>query len=390
MRIAIILLEDFPGSDNRVQRQSSALRDAGHEVRVFAATGPSVEAEWQGVAIERSSVRRVKAGSKRRRLWEYTAFCLSAFGWTWSVARRWKPDVVQVANMPDWLVFSALPARWFSDSRIVLDLHDPMPELWIAKSNHTWLRALLVWLEGASIRRADRCIVATGPMSRAIEARHAGVRCEVVMNAVDEVNFPRTEPKAPRTDGFVVGFHGTLAQRFGVGAVVEAVAAFRSRGHEVRFVVVGDGDAAPALKARVQELGLGDSVEFLGQKLASDLSAIITRFDVATVPYLDSPFMRLAYSSKSLEYAISGIPMLVTDLPAMHDLFDETEVRYVAPGDAQAVDRSTREAAESPEAMREMATRAQRRVEQHTWRAVAPHYVTLVEETQPRSRKAHR
>ena len=37
-------------------------------------------------------------------------------------------DIVHVHNMPDFLVFSALVPKLFG-SKVLLDLHDPMPEL---------------------------------------------------------------------------------------------------------------------------------------------------------------------------------------------------------------------------------------------------------------------
>lgn len=377
--MAFVVLEDFPGSETRVQRQAGALVEAGHDVRVFAASGPSEEVEWNGVKIERSRLRRVKVGSRLRRLVEYSVFCLDAFGWCWGTSRRWAPDVVQVANMPDWLVFSALPARWFAGSRIVLDLHDPMPELWAAKKGRAGVRSIIEWLEGLSIMAADRCLVATGPMARAIEARHPAASCVVVMNAVDEARFPYREPRVRQASGLVVGYHGTLASRFGVSVLLGAFARLLADGEPARLVIVGDGDEQAALKKRAAALGIEASVGFLGQRPADTLSELIADFDVGTVPYVDSEFMRLAYSTKSFEYAISGVAMLVADIEPMRDLFQSDEVTFVPPGDEDAWLTALRFARDEPELMNERAIRAGQRVGEYSWMRLRGAYVHLIE-----------
>ena len=67
-------------------------------------------------------------GSKLKYLTQYSAFILRSFLHlaTRSFSRRY--DFVHIHNMPDVLVFSALVPKALG-AKIILDLHDPMPEL---------------------------------------------------------------------------------------------------------------------------------------------------------------------------------------------------------------------------------------------------------------------
>lgn len=378
MRVAFIVLEDFPGSETRVQRQVAALLATGHEVRVFAASGESRCDSWRGAVVERSHMRRMKGGGAGRRLFEYVAFCAAALFWSMRRAMRWRPDIVQVANMPDWLVFSAMPFRWLCHSKIVLDLHDPMPELWSAKGGRGPLRRALQLIEGLSIASADVCLVATHPMKRAIERRHSECLCHVVMNSVDESTFHPVTPRVADEGCFVVGYHGTIAQRFGVELVVRAFARLHAEHPKSRLVLIGGGDGLPIVQSLVSELGLGSCVDMLGQRPSVDLPDLISTFSVGLVPYLDSEFMRLAYSTKSMEYAISGVPMLVTQIPGIADLFREDEVLYVPPGSEDEWVRGLDYALRNPRDMIQRAFRAQARVEDYLWSAASSTYLGLL------------
>ena len=48
--------------------------------------------------------------------------------------------------------------------------------------------------------------------------------------------------------------------------LIEAVAALRKRGIECKLLLAGDGELRPELDAQVQNLGLADAVQFLGQR----------------------------------------------------------------------------------------------------------------------------
>src|SRR5207247_8680052 len=73
---------------------------------------------------------------------------------TLHVKRRY--DVVQVHTMPDFLVFAALIPKLLG-AKIILDVHDLMPELYAAKfgvPKENWLIRLITWVVRRSVALA--------------------------------------------------------------------------------------------------------------------------------------------------------------------------------------------------------------------------------------------
>lgn len=382
MRVALVVLEEFPGSENRVQRQALALRDSGHEVRVLAARGDVRTGEWEGIRVDRTLVGRRKAGSMKRRLWEYVAFTLEAWMWCRKLAREWQPHAVQFASMPDWLVFCGRPCRVRCDSRLLLDLHELMPELLDAKGSRPALRRWLVWLERASVKYADELMVPTEMCAEILSRRIPDRAAAVVLNGVDLRRF--SVSPTPRSSGAepVIGYHGTLAERFGLETVIRACAALADAGpgEEWQLTLIGDGTARAALQTLAADLGIDERVRFLGQRPSNEIPGLASGFDVAVVPYNDSEFMRLAYPTKAFEYGALGVPMLCSDLPSIRRLFGPEEVLFVPPGDPQAWAEALQwtMANPGPTTARARAARV-RTIKDYSWDTWQHTYVEVVE-----------
>lgn len=74
---------------------------------------------------------------------------------------------------------------------------------------------------------------------------------------------------------------------------------------EVDWVVIGDGRELPALKARADELGLTDRVEFMGQLPPDEALAELARCHVMALPSIDEAF-GVAY----VEALACGVPAI--------------------------------------------------------------------------------
>src|SRR5712692_1957400 len=163
IRMCILRHNLYP-CDVRVSRQATALLAAGFEVDVLCLgeEGEPRQESVRGVTVHRLPIHH-KRGSRARYVVEYlTSLVLSTAALTYLHLRR-HYDIVQVSNMPDFLVFAAIAPKLLG-AKIVLDLLDPMPELYLAKygvtENHPMAR-LLSWQEGLSIRFSNRVVTVT-------------------------------------------------------------------------------------------------------------------------------------------------------------------------------------------------------------------------------------
>src|SRR5579884_3714558 len=216
-RICILRHGYFP-MDVRVRRETNALIAAGFEVDIVCLRLPGQP--WRE-SVDGATIYRVPVGHHRGRRRQYIAryaasllLCALAAS-ALHVWRRY--DIVQINTMPDLMVFAALLPKLLG-ARIVLDIHDLMPELYISKfgaTRRSLLTRLIILQEGASIALADRVITVTEEFRRILIGRHGREDIAVIMNCPDDSILPRRAPTPAlpspangRSRRFVLVSHG--------------------------------------------------------------------------------------------------------------------------------------------------------------------------------------
>ncbi len=107
----------------------------------------------------------------------------------------------------------------------------------------------------------------------------------------DEVQFSnaareelRREWNIPR-DGIVIGSIGKLVDFKGYTHLIDAAQRLVPLVPAVKFVIVGDGELRSSLEEKTAQLGLKEYILFCGYR--TDLSALLSAFDIYTQPSLD-------------------------------------------------------------------------------------------------------
>jgi glycosyltransferase involved in cell wall biosynthesis len=370
--------------DPRVQRQALALVARGHHVDVICArTGDEPRtAVIDGVRVCRLPIFRQRGAGMLSQLIEYGAFVMWAAAQLLRLQLRGRYDVVQVHNVPDFLVLAALPAKVIG-TPILLDLHDLMPEFFASRFGGRMdsLPVRIVrWQERMSRALADHVITVTELWRQTLISRGASAdRVGVVMNAPDERLYP---PRPPRTDAagpVRLIYHGTVTHRYGIDILLRAVAQARDR-VPLRLTLHGRGEMAGEVSALVDDLGLTDIVTLSREKLAvEDLAALIAEADIGVVPNRNDVFTDGILPTKLMEYAAIGVPAIVARSSATTAYFTDDMVRYVDPEDAPAMADAIVELAQRPDLRRDLAVRARAFQDAHPWSAEADRYLSLVE-----------
>ncbi len=120
---------------------------------------------------------------------------------------------------------------------------------------------------------------------RDVVVEHEGCSPSVIEHIPNGVRLPdpsqissSTPPEVdPRGDGPLVGMVGRLGWKKGYEYALEAFAKVRDRVSGLRVDIVGDGDLRDELQSRARELGLEDTVRFLGQQ--TDVPRRMSTFD---------------------------------------------------------------------------------------------------------------
>ncbi len=402
LRVCMVVYSTYP-ADPRVRREAEALAGEGALVDVVCLRGEGERGleDVRGVRVVRLPVSRTRGGALRY-AWEWGLFiAMSAAVVAWlHFVRRY--TVVHVHNMPDFLVASALLPR-FAGARLVLDLHDPTPEVFMTKygigEEHPLTRAL-VFLERTSIRLAHLVLTPNEAFRRLFVSRGCPARkIAIVMNSpqesvfgADVVAHTRSKPKRPRARGGkrgprVLMYHGTVVERHGLGTALEAVARLRKDVPELEFRIFGDGDWVDELKGRVRELGLGACVSYRGRVPLERIAAEIPAADAGVVPNERTPFTELNLPTRIFEYLAMGRPVVAPRTRGVLDYFGEGELYLFEPGDADDLARAIGRALKPGRARTAVLARGIEVYRRHAWALEAERLVGLYERLLgPRSR----
>lgn len=211
-------------------------------------------------------------------------------------------------------------------------------------------------------------------------------RVVVIGNAVDPDAFrPRPADPALRAslgvdrDEVVLGYLSSLVAYEGVDHLLAAIALLRGRGHAVRGLVVGDGDARPALEHRARRLGLASAVRFAGRVPPDDVQRWYAQIDVFVVPRVDARVTRTVTPLKPLEAMAMARPVVVSDLPALRELVQPgvTGLAFV-PDDPRSLADTVEPLLDDPSARAALGAAAREWVAgERTWRANGERYRRL-------------
>ncbi len=374
-RIAIVV-HSVVAFDPRIQRQVSALEQSGYEVDVFGLRQPGETAEER-----RGSVRFIRLPVNRwflgfaGHLAEYMAFSAVAL---WSLARRHAHrhyDLVQVATVPDFLAFSALPERMVGVP-LLLDLHEDMPEFFRDRFDSPMLRPLHPLVEmtsRAAAAVATELITVHEPLRQlAIDRGVDPNRITVVMNSADVAIFdPDRYPRRPfMADGVLkLVHHSNLHRLYGLDVAIRAIASIDDI--PLRLDVYGDGPSRMETERVIAATGTSGRVFLHGRVALDQLPALLAASDIGLVPTLPTHYARFSLSTKLLEYAAMGVPTIASDLPTFRHYFTDKALYYATPGDAVDLARAIRDLAAHPEAAVARGQAARQEASSYAWDAQA-------------------
>jgi glycosyltransferase involved in cell wall biosynthesis len=316
---------------------------------------------------------------------QYGLFAVVAAAVVTALDLRRRFDVVQVNSMPDALVFAAALPR-LRGARIVLDLHECMPEFFQAKygvaADHPAVR-LLAAAEQASIRFADQAITCTEPMrQRLVERGAAAHRIGVVLNSSDEAIFDaRRHPPRPREPGrFTLICHGAIEQSYGLDTLVQAAAIVKDEIPGLRVEIYGEGTYRAELEALARGLGLNGAVRFSdGFVPIEELLRAIASADAGVVAMRRNVFRELTHCNKMFDFVSMRRPALVSRTRAVEAYFGDSCFAMFESGDEYDLARAIRSLYHDPGMAARLVERALEASAPYRWETQREVYVRLVE-----------
>ncbi len=286
-------------------------------------------------------------------------------------------DLIQVNTMPDFLVF----ATWYprlTGAKILLDLHEPTPELWKSKFEKRKMRFLIRFMERIeqmAISYADQSITVNETIRQRFIERGADEKKISIIRNVPSETFQKSGIAQLPEDQFKIITHGSIEKRYGHELILQALTLLKDRIPGIHLYIVGDGEDAPQLRQKVSELSLSEDVTFTGWVPIETIPRLIAAADLGIVSILPTAFGELCQPNKLFEYVALQKPVVAPRLPAITESFDDDSLIYFEPGNPADLADRVEEFYRNPQIKSELAQNAFRVYERLKWSRVKTDYV---------------
>ncbi len=370
--------------DARVIRYAEGLAAAGHDVTVLCLQDPNdpPSERVNGVDIHRISFERRRGG----KIWYILEYVIAFFLFAAKLTRlelKQHFDIIHIHNMPDFLVFTGIVPR-LRGAKLILDLHDPMPELFMSKYDleRGFFIKLLEIEEKISLWFAHRLITVDQSFVDIFVKR--GIRANkitIVRNMPDDRFFAELDVQRD-PDHFVLIFAGTVAERYHLHDVIRAVGKVYSQIPQIRMHLVGklekEGEYTGMLQRLVKELGLEEVVLFIPPVPLNSMPKLLAEAHLGLEPSRRDPYTDYVLPLKLLECMAVGTPCLASRRPTIEAYFDDSAVAYFEAGNVDEIAARLLELAQSPAKLEALASNARKVFETYNWPKERARYFDLI------------
>lgn len=244
-------------------------------------------------------------------------------------------SVIHVTAPPDVMVFSAIIPKLFG-ARIILDIHDIGPELFMRKLNVSEDRLpvrVIKVLERISAAFADHVITVTDFWKDKLAARSVDPsKLTLLLNVPDNDLF-RPVRVRPARSSFNLFYHGSIEEHFGLDTLLLAMPAIKAHIPRVLLHLYcgKKGRLYAECTTLIKKLKLNSYVAFHEAVPFYELPHTLSSADIGIVPTKDSVFSNEAVSMKALEYISMEIPIVVSRTKAHDFYYDNSMVKFFEP-----------------------------------------------------------
>ena len=340
--------------DPRVRRYAECLTRNGYEVDCFVlkeAKNNQVDV-LNGVKIFHLKTSQYRGNSNLAYIYSYSTFFIQALSaLTKQIHNNY--SVIHVHNMPDFLVFTTFINKIFG-SKVILDIHDNMPELYKTKFDSkvgVLLYHILLTQERLSCFYADRVVTVHVPHFEYNVKNHnlSPNKTFIIPNFADTNLFhPLTETNSVKNGAFNVIYHGTIAERFGLNLVLKGIKKVHEDFPFLRLHIYGKGDGVVNLETDIQAMDLENIVVYHGQIELDLIPSKIAKSDLGLVTYIQSDATDLMLPLKLMEYMAVGIPALTVINKPIKYYFKTDELAYYESNNLKSFTRELQNLIKSP------------------------------------------
>jgi glycosyltransferase involved in cell wall biosynthesis len=377
---AILLFSHFP-ADPRPRRAAEALAAQGVKIDLICLRDDDGEPAREtigGINVTRLRLERQR-GSKLGYVRQYGTFLLASFFYLASRSFTRRYDLVHVHNMPDVLVFGAAVPKLLG-AKVILDLHDPMPELMqtiFRLPEESLSVVMLKRLEKLSIRFADLVLTVNLACKKIYSSRSCQPdKIKVVINSPDDEVFRFQRGDVCDLNGkngsgskpFVILYHGSLVHRNGFDLAVKSLEKVKEVIPSVRLSVCGKRtEFFEKAMESARQRGLDSIIDYLGVRNLKEIVEAIEGCDLGIIPNHRNIFTEINTPTRIFEYLALAKPVIAPRTKGIQDYFGNDDLIFFDVGNADDLARKIEFAFFHPAEVAETVKRGQAVYLSHTW-----------------------
>ena len=392
MKVCMVVHSNF-SSDSRVRRYVKALATAGAGVDVLCPREPGYPPGSRSDEVRVFTIRsRHRQHSKPSSyLWEYglalILYCVRLI----SLYVQNRYQVIHTHNMPDLLILASLLPRLLG-ARLILDIHDPMPEFYMSKHKGQAggiVVRILRLQERICADLAHAVVTANPSFKRALIRRGiAPDKITVIHNIPDANLFRRDRFEAERSaarEAFTLIYPGTIAPRYGLDLPIRALPALSRRIPNIRLHIIGKQTHYGAeLVQLAKELNVRSFLRMTPGVPLDMIPGLMAVSDVGIYTGLPDSHMDIAMPGKVLEYAVMGLPVVSSRLKVVEGSLPPNSLSLFEPGNVEEFAQCVIDLYENPALRAKLVDNMdQGYVRKHSWHAEQKRYIDLINQLVP-------
>jgi len=328
LKIASIVLNDFT-RDSRVEKQATSLTKAGYDLTVFGLwkEGLQENERKKGFNVRRIKIYTSFLKGSLGRLIKFVEFTLKV---SWSIRQR------EIVHCHDYHPLPAiLIAKFFyrSNFSVIYDAHEfESQKLGLGKLS----RLAIKTLEKISSRFIDGFITVSGSILEMYQNLFPGIPKTLILNCpvLEDLDlWNKFDSSLPLRQGSVKClYQGGFIPCRGIPELLEA--SNDSQFKDTNFIFMGHGGMTKAGKNLERQIvSMSKSHENIHHVKSVPMNELLKYTSSATVGCVltvdNCLNHKFSLPNKFFEYAMAGLPILVSDLPEMRKFVEKYECGVV-------------------------------------------------------------
>ena len=386
--ICMVVQSNYP-ADPRVRRQAEKLQYEGFNVDIVCLKKNN---ELKKEKFKSITVHRIFNTYSQESFIKYVLISITFFFLAFTklsiLSFKKKYDLLQVHNMPDFLVFSGIIFK-IKNIPIILDAHDLTLELFKDKwegTKYLFFIPLVKGIEKWSYKFADKIISVTETCRELIERK--GIPAEQISIIYNTANtsifrFDNSRKFEVINKNAKILYHGTVAHRFGLHFSIASLAIINEKIPESTLTIYGKYDKSykKELIELIDKLNLQNNVFLYDTIGLEKVYEIIKASDIGVVPYLSNDYMNLSLSTKTFEYAASGLPVVATKLVTLNKTFGDNSIQYIEELNSQNLAKEIMYLCLKPEKRKDLSINAYNTLSEISGSVMGNRYFNLIKNT---------